>query len=182
MRWRPTTYLAAGLQFSGFNSVVGTLWEVDDSVAKHVVKAFSMSYCCHLVHVHELLICDALSSCCTNDPDMLLRSSYLVSVYSVVFLSTRMFTKVLVDSTRVRPRLLFQYLDSGNRLAPSSHTRDPSISSFLHHGTSTNHRQCSPSQKLGQLRSRSPLAASTCGPRPIWVLLASASKSVVICQ
>ncbi|KAG2078749.1 hypothetical protein BDR04DRAFT_1087330 [Suillus decipiens] len=33
-------HLAAGLQFSGFKSVIGTLWEVDDSVAKHVVKAF----------------------------------------------------------------------------------------------------------------------------------------------
>jgi CHAT domain-containing protein len=29
--------LAAGLQFSGFKSVIGTLWEVDDAVAKHVV-------------------------------------------------------------------------------------------------------------------------------------------------
>ncbi|KAG2343594.1 hypothetical protein BDR05DRAFT_989693 [Suillus weaverae] len=33
-------HLAAGLQFAGFKSVVGTLWEVDDAVAKHVVKAF----------------------------------------------------------------------------------------------------------------------------------------------
>ncbi|KAG1775462.1 CHAT domain-containing protein [Suillus placidus] len=33
-------HLAAGLQFSGFKSVVGTLWEVDDAVAKHVVKVF----------------------------------------------------------------------------------------------------------------------------------------------
>ncbi|KAG1857708.1 hypothetical protein DFJ58DRAFT_745006 [Suillus subalutaceus] len=33
-------HLAAGLQFSGFKSVVGTLWEVDDSVAKHVVESF----------------------------------------------------------------------------------------------------------------------------------------------
>ncbi|KAG2344840.1 TPR-like protein [Suillus weaverae] len=33
-------HLAAGLQFSGFKSVVGTLWEVDDAVAKHIVKAF----------------------------------------------------------------------------------------------------------------------------------------------
>ncbi|KAG2340379.1 hypothetical protein BDR05DRAFT_889952, partial [Suillus weaverae] len=33
-------HLAAGLQFSGFKSVVGTLWEVNDAVAKHVVKAF----------------------------------------------------------------------------------------------------------------------------------------------
>ncbi|KAG2359464.1 CHAT domain-containing protein, partial [Suillus spraguei] len=32
-------HLAAGLQFSGFKSVIGTLWEVD-SVAKHVIKAF----------------------------------------------------------------------------------------------------------------------------------------------
>ncbi|KAG2078620.1 hypothetical protein BDR04DRAFT_956867, partial [Suillus decipiens] len=31
---------ATGLQFSGFKSVVGTLWEVVDSVAKHVVEAF----------------------------------------------------------------------------------------------------------------------------------------------
>ncbi|KAG2114104.1 CHAT domain-containing protein [Suillus cothurnatus] len=33
-------HLAAGLQFSGFKSVIGTLWEVDDSVAQHVVEAF----------------------------------------------------------------------------------------------------------------------------------------------
>ncbi|KAG2344812.1 hypothetical protein BDR05DRAFT_1058692 [Suillus weaverae] len=33
-------HLAAGLQFSGFKSVVGTLWEVDDAVAQHVVTAF----------------------------------------------------------------------------------------------------------------------------------------------
>ncbi|KAG2134478.1 CHAT domain-containing protein [Suillus clintonianus] len=33
-------HLAAGLQFSGFKSVIGTLWEVDDAVAKHVVQAF----------------------------------------------------------------------------------------------------------------------------------------------
>ncbi|KAG1780808.1 CHAT domain-containing protein [Suillus placidus] len=33
-------HLAAGLQFSGFKSVVGTLWEVDDAVVKHVVEAF----------------------------------------------------------------------------------------------------------------------------------------------
>ncbi|KAG2094850.1 CHAT domain-containing protein [Suillus discolor] len=33
-------HLAAGLQFSGFKSVIGTLWQVDDAVAKHVVKAF----------------------------------------------------------------------------------------------------------------------------------------------
>ncbi|KAG1894645.1 CHAT domain-containing protein, partial [Suillus fuscotomentosus] len=33
-------HLAAGLQFSGFKSVIGTLWEVDDSVATHVVEAF----------------------------------------------------------------------------------------------------------------------------------------------
>ncbi|KAG2086768.1 CHAT domain-containing protein [Suillus discolor] len=33
-------HLAAGLQFSGFKSVIGTLWEVEDSVAKHVVEAF----------------------------------------------------------------------------------------------------------------------------------------------
>ncbi|KAG1891856.1 CHAT domain-containing protein [Suillus fuscotomentosus] len=33
-------HLAAGLQFSGFKSIVGTLWEVDDAIAKHVVEAF----------------------------------------------------------------------------------------------------------------------------------------------
>jgi hypothetical protein len=33
-------HLAAGLQFPGFKSVVSTLWEVDDSVAKHVVEVF----------------------------------------------------------------------------------------------------------------------------------------------
>jgi CHAT domain-containing protein len=33
-------HLAASLQFSGFKSVIGTLWEVDDTVAKHVVEAF----------------------------------------------------------------------------------------------------------------------------------------------
>ncbi|KAG1817707.1 CHAT domain-containing protein [Suillus subaureus] len=33
-------HLAAALQFSGFKSVIGTLWVVDDAVAKHVVEAF----------------------------------------------------------------------------------------------------------------------------------------------
>ncbi|KAG0700463.1 CHAT domain-containing protein [Suillus ampliporus] len=33
-------HLAAGLQFSGFKSVIGTLWAVDDDVAQHAVEAF----------------------------------------------------------------------------------------------------------------------------------------------
>ncbi|KAG1725500.1 CHAT domain-containing protein [Suillus paluster] len=33
-------HLAAGLQFSGFKSVIGTLWVVDDAVVKHIVKVF----------------------------------------------------------------------------------------------------------------------------------------------
>ncbi|KAG2115019.1 CHAT domain-containing protein, partial [Suillus clintonianus] len=33
-------HLAAGLQFAGFKSVIGTLWVVDDAVAKHVFEAF----------------------------------------------------------------------------------------------------------------------------------------------
>jgi len=33
-------HLTAGLQFSGFKSIIGTLWVVDDAVMKHVVKAF----------------------------------------------------------------------------------------------------------------------------------------------
>ena len=33
-------HLAAGLQFSGFKSVIGTLWVVDDDVAKDVIEAF----------------------------------------------------------------------------------------------------------------------------------------------
>jgi CHAT domain-containing protein len=33
-------YLAAGLQFSGFKSIIGALWNVDDNTAKHVVEAF----------------------------------------------------------------------------------------------------------------------------------------------
>ncbi|KAG1824718.1 CHAT domain-containing protein, partial [Suillus subaureus] len=33
-------HLAAGLQFSGFKSVIGTLWAVNDVLAKHVVEAF----------------------------------------------------------------------------------------------------------------------------------------------
>jgi hypothetical protein len=36
-------HLAAGLQFSEFKSVIGTLWEVDDSVAKHVAKRSTRS-------------------------------------------------------------------------------------------------------------------------------------------
>ncbi|KAG2124234.1 hypothetical protein DEU56DRAFT_917106 [Suillus clintonianus] len=31
---------ATGLQFSGFKSIIGTLWEFNDAVAKHVVEAF----------------------------------------------------------------------------------------------------------------------------------------------
>ncbi|KAG2139825.1 CHAT domain-containing protein [Suillus bovinus] len=41
-------HLAAGLQFSGFKSVIGTLWQVDDAVAKYVVEAFYTSMFEHL--------------------------------------------------------------------------------------------------------------------------------------
>ncbi|KAG2341561.1 hypothetical protein BDR05DRAFT_965266 [Suillus weaverae] len=47
-------HLAAGLQFSGFKSVVGTLWEVDDAVAKHVVQAFYT----YLFHPKEVGVMD----------------------------------------------------------------------------------------------------------------------------
>ncbi|KAG2065379.1 hypothetical protein BDR04DRAFT_1121873 [Suillus decipiens] len=33
-------HLAAGLQFLGFKGVTGTLWEVNNAIAKHVVGAF----------------------------------------------------------------------------------------------------------------------------------------------
>ena len=33
-------HLAAGMQFAGFNGVIGTLWEVDDAVAHEVVTQF----------------------------------------------------------------------------------------------------------------------------------------------
>ncbi|KAG2337927.1 TPR-like protein [Suillus weaverae] len=47
-------HLAAGLQFSGFKSVVGTLWEVDDAVAKHVVEAFDT----YMFHPKEVGVMD----------------------------------------------------------------------------------------------------------------------------
>ncbi|KAG2341559.1 TPR-like protein [Suillus weaverae] len=47
-------HLAAGLQFSGFKSVVGTLWEVDDAVAKHVVQAFYT----YMFHPREVGVMD----------------------------------------------------------------------------------------------------------------------------
>ncbi|KAG1882525.1 hypothetical protein F4604DRAFT_1678491 [Suillus subluteus] len=52
-RRRPTKsfHCAAGLQYSWFEDVVGTLWEVDDAVAKHVVEAFYESTFKHLKDV-----------------------------------------------------------------------------------------------------------------------------------
>ncbi|KAG1824273.1 hypothetical protein EV424DRAFT_1394948 [Suillus variegatus] len=79
-------HLAAGIQFSGFKSVVGTLWEVDDAVAK---TRCSTSYCCRLVHIHMLSICDPLSFCYTNDPD----AYFLHSRYSLF----RIYCRVFVD-------------------------------------------------------------------------------------
>ncbi|KAG1805615.1 CHAT domain-containing protein [Suillus variegatus] len=38
-------HLAAGLQFSGVNSVVGTLWKVTDSTVQHLVEAFYKNLC-----------------------------------------------------------------------------------------------------------------------------------------
>ncbi|KAG1845744.1 hypothetical protein C8R48DRAFT_733675 [Suillus tomentosus] len=37
-------HLAAGIRFPGFKSVVGTLWEVNDAVTKHVVWLSSGIY------------------------------------------------------------------------------------------------------------------------------------------
>ncbi|KAG2345369.1 hypothetical protein BDR05DRAFT_960814 [Suillus weaverae] len=48
-------HLAAGLQLSGFKNVVGTLWEVDDAVAKHVVEAFYT----YMFHPKEVGVMDA---------------------------------------------------------------------------------------------------------------------------
>ncbi|KAH7917239.1 hypothetical protein BV22DRAFT_1135570 [Leucogyrophana mollusca] len=33
-------HLAAGMQFAGFKSVIGTMWAVDDEIAHHMVSAF----------------------------------------------------------------------------------------------------------------------------------------------
>ncbi|KAG1727982.1 TPR-like protein [Suillus lakei] len=38
-------HLAAGLQFAGVQSVVGTLWKVNDSTVEHLVKAFYRNLC-----------------------------------------------------------------------------------------------------------------------------------------
>ncbi|KAG1720704.1 CHAT domain-containing protein [Suillus lakei] len=38
-------HLAAGLQFVGIKSVVGTLWQVDDSTVQHLVEAFYKNLC-----------------------------------------------------------------------------------------------------------------------------------------
>ncbi|KAG2151157.1 TPR-like protein [Suillus bovinus] len=38
-------HLAAGLQFAGVNSVVGTMWKVTDSTVQHLVKAFYKNLC-----------------------------------------------------------------------------------------------------------------------------------------
>ncbi|KAG1795578.1 CHAT domain-containing protein, partial [Suillus subaureus] len=38
-------HLAAGLQFAGVKSVVGTLWKVNDSTVQRLVKAFYKNFC-----------------------------------------------------------------------------------------------------------------------------------------
>ncbi|KAG0691935.1 CHAT domain-containing protein [Suillus ampliporus] len=38
-------HLAAGLQFSGVKSVIGTLWSVDDSTVRRLVEAFYKNFC-----------------------------------------------------------------------------------------------------------------------------------------
>ncbi|KAG1775994.1 CHAT domain-containing protein [Suillus placidus] len=51
-------HLAAGLQFSGFKSVVDMLWEVDDAVAKHVVEAFYT----YMFHPKEVGVMDPMKA------------------------------------------------------------------------------------------------------------------------
>jgi len=38
-------HLAAGLQFAGVKSVIGTLWNVEDSTVRHLVEAFYKNFC-----------------------------------------------------------------------------------------------------------------------------------------
>ncbi|KAG1818044.1 uncharacterized protein BJ212DRAFT_1236569, partial [Suillus subaureus] len=40
--WRPdeAIRLAAAMQFSGFRSIIGSMWSVDDDVARQIVSAF----------------------------------------------------------------------------------------------------------------------------------------------
>ncbi|KAG1893731.1 CHAT domain-containing protein [Suillus fuscotomentosus] len=124
-------HLAAGIQFSGFKSVVGTLWEVDDSVAKHVVEAFYgyiwrfEGWWCHGLYEGGLgtQLCYARgedeSTARTENGFRSYRCvvprriaiCYLGFVYSVTFLSL---TEVLMYLTHLQLRLLLGYLDSGS--------------------------------------------------------------------
>jgi CHAT domain-containing protein len=38
-------HLAAALQFAGVNSVVGTLWSIDNSIMQHLVEEFYKNFC-----------------------------------------------------------------------------------------------------------------------------------------
>ncbi|KAG2139846.1 uncharacterized protein EDB93DRAFT_1298115 [Suillus bovinus] len=97
-------HLAAGLQFSGFKSVIGTLWQVDDAVAKHVVEAFYQSMF-ESFKKDGVMDCtkaawalNRATHCCEDESaaraeDGFRSYCYLIFVYSVVFLSPGMFTK-----------------------------------------------------------------------------------------
>ncbi|KAG1852559.1 CHAT domain-containing protein, partial [Suillus tomentosus] len=38
-------HLAAGLQFAGVKSVIGTFWSVNDHTVRHLVEAFYKNFC-----------------------------------------------------------------------------------------------------------------------------------------
>ncbi|KAG2142433.1 CHAT domain-containing protein [Suillus clintonianus] len=107
-------HLAAGLQFSGFKSVVGTLWGVNDALAKHFVEAF-----------YEKMFEDMEDGVmdCTK------------AAHAVNYARNSVKTKVPLEQ-----RIVFVHI---GRLAPSSHTilQASGLQGLLCHAALTNHRQ-----------------------------------------
>ncbi|KAG1763718.1 CHAT domain-containing protein [Suillus occidentalis] len=124
-------HLAAGLQFSGFKSVIGTLWGVDDAVAKHVVKSF---YEKMFEDLEDGGVMD-----CTKAARALNHATYFVK--KVVPLEQRMFSSFksvigtlwVVDNTLAKHIivafykkiiLMFEDLEDGGVISCSTATRE----------------------------------------------------------
>ncbi|KAG1873810.1 CHAT domain-containing protein [Suillus subluteus] len=159
-------HLAAGLQFSGFKSVIGTLWEVDDSVAKHVVEAFYK----YMFNMKEDGVMDCTKAawalnCATHAVKtkvpleqrmvfihIAISFSYTLSCFCQLECSPKFMHSILLQ-----PPPLLEYLpDSMSRVSQAdsrllvipSILQAASVQVLLYHGTSTNHRQHNQRQGL----------------------------------
>ncbi|KAG2092405.1 CHAT domain-containing protein [Suillus cothurnatus] len=128
-------HLAAGLQFSGFKSVIGMLWEVNDAVAKHVVEAFYKYMFMDLKDGKGVVMdCSKAAwalNCATHAVKMKVPLEQRM-VFIHIATSFHTLFRVFVNELKILPCLVLECFDITSPVNPTRAVQSYSSSSFKH--------------------------------------------------